>query len=281
MSGYFTSRLGGLSRYVVSLLAGSLTASAMSLCSCHRQPSPDAVPVYTCKVVRSYRHDRSAWTQGLVFDGGFLYESTGRYGQSSLRKVGAESGNVVMMRKLGDQYFGEGMTIFDDKIIVLTWREKTGFVYDKETFRETGRFTYPTEGWGLTHDGTRLIMSDGTNELYFLDPATFERTGQIEVTAAGQKVDRLNELEYINGSIYANIWEQDRVAIISPQTGQVEAWIDLSGLRQWERPGSRPGGRPRRDVLNGIAYDRDDDRLFVTGKLWPEIFEIEVIEQSQ
>jgi len=222
-------------------------------------------------VTNVYPHDRNAFTQGLVFEDGFLYEGTGLYGRSSLRKVELESGEVLQIYELPEQFFGEGITIFEDKIIQLTWKSHVGFVYDKESLESLQQFSYSTDGWGITHDGERLIMSDGTSTLYFLNPETFERIGQIEVFDHRGPVTKLNELEYVEKHIYANIWQTDRIAIISPETGRVVAWIDLTGLLT-EEDRSQPV-----NVLDGIAYDAEADRLFVTGKLWPKLFEIELI----
>jgi len=231
----------------------------------------DVVPVYTYVIVNVYPHDRDAFTQGLVFKDGVLYESTGLYGHSTLRRVELETGNVLQVRELPAEYFGEGVTIYEDWIIQLTWLSNVGFVYDKDTFELLREFSYPTEGWGITHDGERLIMSDGTSTIYFLDPQSFEQTGQLEVFDGDSLVTRLNELEYIKGEIYANVWQTDRIARISPETGQVIAWVDLEGLLPAE------DRLEPVDVLNGIAYDAENDRLFVTGKLWPKLFEIKLV----
>jgi glutamine cyclotransferase len=222
-------------------------------------------------VVNEYPHDGDAYTQGLVFHDGELYEGTGLYGHSSLRRVELETGSVLQIHELDDKYFGEGITIYDDRIIQLTWKEELGFLYNRESFEPIDDFSYSTEGWGITHDGIKLIMSDGSATLYFLDPVTFEETGSIEVTAAGQPIRRLNELEYINGEIFANIYLTDRIARIDPTTGNVIAWIDLIGILRLEDT------TPQTDVLNGIAYDSDTDRLFVTGKKWQKLFEIELV----
>ncbi len=223
---------------------------------------------YSYSIVNTYPHDENAFTQGLLFDNGVLYESTGLYGDSSLRRVELETGKILQSYALPPQYFGEGITIFDDKIIQLTWLENKSFVYDKQSFDLLQELSYSTEGWGITSDGNRLIMSDGTSTLYFLDPVTFQRIGQVEVTANGP-VEMLNELEYINGKVYANVWEEEKMAIINPQTGQVEGWINLSGLQNAENQNTL-------NVLNGIAYDAKEDRLFVTGKNWPQLFEIKL-----
>lgn len=237
-------------------------------------PSAKVTPVYTYKIINAYHHDPGAFTQGLVFEDGFLYEGTGIYGRSSLRKVELETGKVLQIRKLSDQYFGEGITIFSDTIIQLTWQSRVGFVYRKESFDVVSQFHYSTEGWGITHDGVHLIMSDGTSTLYFLDPETFEVVNHVDVHDGTTPVTDLNELEYIQGEVYANVWQTDFIARIDPQTGAVVGWIDLKGLL----PPGEHGAHV--DVLNGIAYDVEHDRLFVTGKLWPTLFEIELVLQS-
>jgi glutamine cyclotransferase len=227
--------------------------------------------LYSYKIVNTFAHDPNAFTQGLVWENGHLYEGTGRYGRSTLRKVELETGKVMKSVKLPVKFFGEGITIFKDKIIQLTYLSKVGFVYDKENFELLREFHYPTEGWGLTHDGKNLIMSDGTPTLYFLDPETFERISSINIHHNNKLLWRLNELEYIDGQIYCNIWPTERIAIIEPKTGQVTALIDLKGLLD------RQDQSRLVDVLNGIAYDPANRRLFVTGKLWPKLFEIKLI----
>jgi len=225
--------------------------------------------VYGCQVLNAHPHDANAYTQGLVFEDGFLYEGTGKYGQSQLRKVELESGRVLQAQSLPRNLFGEGITILDDRIYQLTWREGTAIVYDKDSLRELQRFRYDGEGWGLTHDGTHLIMSDGTATLRFVDPKTFRVVKQLLVRSQGRRVDKLNELEFIGGEIFANIWYKDYVARISPGSGEVTGWIDMRQL--W------PVRRDREAVLNGIAYDAKDDRLFVTGKNWPKLYEIRLV----
>ncbi|MFB3763843.1 MAG: glutaminyl-peptide cyclotransferase [Methanotrichaceae archaeon] len=232
-------------------------------------------PVLGFNVVKECPHDRAAYTQGLVYDEGLFYEGTGIYGQSTLRLVDPDTGTVLKKIELGPGYFGEGVVLFRDRVIQLTWRENAGFVYDKDSLDWIANFYYPTEGWGITTDRSRLIMSDGTSSLYFLDPESFERTGSIAVSDQGSPVSRLNELEYIKGEIYANVWPTDRIAIISPRTGQVRAWVDLKGLLP------NPYWLQGAEVLNGIAYDDEAERLFVTGKLWPKIFEIRLAEKAK
>ncbi len=232
---------------------------------------PRAIPVFSYKVVNTYPHDRAAFTEGLVLDKGDLYEGTGLNGRSSLRRVELSSGKVLQSQALSPEYFGEGVTIWRDQIIQLTWKSHIGFVYDRASFQSRTQFTYPTEGWGLTQDGRHLIMSDGTATLHFLDPDTFTETGQIKVHDNNGPVVNLNELEYVCGEIFANVWKTNLIARIAPETGQVAGWIDLSGLLS-----SSERSQPV-DVLNGIAYDAAHDRLFVTGKLWPKIFEIALV----
>lgn len=231
----------------------------------------DAIPIYTYKVVNTYPHDQQAFTQGLVFENGVLYEGTGLRGRSALRRVELETGHVLQIRELPTQFFGEGVTIHRNKIIQLTSQSGIGFVYDKDSFELLQEFNYPNEGWGITYDGEYLIMSDGTAELHFLDPEAFEEIKKIEVRDSDGPVSKLNELEYVQGEIYANVWPTDRIAKIAPQTGQVIGWIELQRLLS---PQDYSGPV---DVLNGIAYDSRNDRLFVTGKLWPKLFEIKEI----
>ena len=225
----------------------------------------------TYRAVHVYPHDPQAYTQGLIYLDGHLYESTGRNGHSTLRMVDLDSGRVLQSNPLPAKCFGEGLTDWGSHLIQLTWQSHVGFVYDRFSFRVIRTFFYPWEGWGLTHDSRHLILSDGTSVLHLLDPSTFQEAGKISVTDQGQPVLNLNELEYIHGEIYANVWQTDRIARISPATGQVLAWIDLSGLLpSAERQDSNA-------VLNGIAYDSQHDRLFVTGKLWPRLYQIRLV----
>jgi glutaminyl-peptide cyclotransferase len=233
------------------------------------------IPRYTYRVVKTYPHDPQAFTQGLIFKDGFLYEGTGLKGQSSIRKVELTTGKVLMQTQLPADVFGEGITIWGDKVIGLTWTEQVGFVLDLQTLKLWRRFSYPGEGWGLTHNHRELIMSDGTAELRFLDPVSMRELRRLRVTANGQPLERLNELEWVNGEIFANVWQTDRIARIDPKTGRVVGWIDLTGLLS---PSEQ--GRGRVDVLNGIAYDAKGKRLFVTGKLWPKVFEIELVKDK-
>ena len=228
-------------------------------------------PVSHYRVVRAYPHDPGAFTQGLIYLEGYLYESTGLNGRSSLRMTDLTTGKVLQKQPVASQYFAEGMTNFAGKLYQLTWQNGKAFVYDRFSFKLLREHTYTGEGWGLTNDGKRLILSDGTAQLRFIDPQTFAVTSKITVTDQGRPVDRLNELEYVRGEILANVWQTELIARISPTTGKVLGWIDLTGLlSQAEMQGV--------DVLNGIAYDVKQDRLFVTGKLWPKIFEIKLIK---
>jgi glutaminyl-peptide cyclotransferase len=228
----------------------------------------------TYQVVHSYPHDPDAFTQGLVYVDGHLYESTGRNGKSSVRMVELTTGRVLQKYDLPVQYFGEGLTDWSGDLVQVTWQSGEGFVYSQFSFALKSSFRYKGEGWGLTHDATRLILSDGTATLRFLNPHSFAETGRLAVKDEnGQPVANLNELEFIRGEIYANIWQTDYIVRISPRTGKVLGWIDLTGLLD---PNQRAGS----DVLNGIAYDAKGDRLFVTGKLWPKLFEIKVVQKK-
>jgi glutaminyl-peptide cyclotransferase len=221
--------------------------------------------IYTYKIIKIYPHNSTAFTEGLVFDNGILYESTGE--SSSLRRVDLQSGGVQKEVRLPAEFFGEGLTAVNDSLVQLTWQNHVGFVYDKATFDLLGNFTYSTEGWGLTYDGNRLIMSDGTSNLFFLNPVTFQKMGQVNVHDGNMSITNINELEYVKGDVYANIWLQQKIAIINPNNGQVKGWIDLTGLYQSTIPDN---------VLNGIAYDTQASRLFVTGKDWPNLYQITI-----
>ncbi|MBI5099363.1 MAG: glutaminyl-peptide cyclotransferase [Nitrospirae bacterium] len=230
-----------------------------------------STPVFTYTIINTYPHDFHAFTQGLVFNDGLMYEGTGLKGQSTLRSIKLETGKILKVRKLSEEFFGEGITVYGNKIIQLTWQSHIGFIYDKDSFKLLKTFQYSTEGWGITHDGKQLIMSDGSANLYFLNPETLKETRRIEVRDQNNLVIRLNELEYINGEIFANVWMTSRIAKIDPQTGRVTGWINLDGLSPFN------GRDERTRVLNGIAYDAKNDRLFVTGKLWPKLFEIKLV----
>jgi glutaminyl-peptide cyclotransferase len=240
-----------------------------------QRPALSTLPQYSYTVVKAYPHDRDAFTQGLQYLDGALYEGTGLNGRSSIRRVNLDTGDVLQRRDIAAEYFGEGITVWKDELFQLTWQSGVAFVYDKATFAPKRRYTYTGEGWGLTHDGTSLVMSDGTEFLRFLDPATFKERRRVRVTAAGSPVKNLNELEYVKGEILANIWtnETDVIARINPSTGAVTGWVDLNGLLTARE-------RVAVDVLNGIAYDAAADRLFVTGKLWPRIFEIRLVPKQ-
>ena len=236
--------------------------------------APVKVSNYSYEIINTYPHDPAAYTQGLVYHEGSLYESTGLNGQSSFRKIELKTGKILKKVELEQQFFGEGLTLLDGRAYQITWQTQNGFVYQLETFQMIKTFRYLGEGWGLTHDGTSLIMSNGSNHLSYLNPGTFATHRVVSVTDGGRPIVNLNELEYIKGEIWANIWMTDRIARIDPESGRVIAWIDLKGLLTPEDRPADPGG-----VLNGIAYDRENDRLFVTGKLWPKLFEIRLKER--
>jgi glutaminyl-peptide cyclotransferase len=229
------------------------------------------VPVYGYTVTHAWPHDTGAYTEGLFYLDGYLYEGTGNVGQSFVRKVELRSGKVLQQTATpGPGFFGEGIVAWKDRLIELTWRGQQGFVFDLATLKPLARFSYPGEGWGLTSDGKHLLMSDGTATLRLLDPETLRQVGHIDVTADGEPLANLNELEWVQGQIYANVWLTRRIARIDPASGKVVGWIDLGGLGP--RPEDTPD--PDNDVLNGIAYDAAGDRLFVTGKRWPQVYEI-------
>ncbi len=254
---------------IAVLVAGGFLVVILSF---GQMPIDPASPtLYTYQIIKTHPHDTTAFTEGLVFNEGVLYESTGLYGSSSLRQVNLENGIVQHEVLLPNQYFGEGLTVVNDSLVQLTWREKIGFIYDKETFGLLGNFSYSSEGWGLTFNGSALIMSDGTSKLTFLDPVTFQMVRQVNVHDGNTSVTNINELEYVNGDVYANIWMQQNIAIINPQTGTVKGWIDLTGIYQSNNSD---------DVLNGIAYDSQTNRLFVTGKDWPNLYEISIIPKN-
>jgi glutamine cyclotransferase len=256
------------SRAAAWAAAGIVAAAAVGVAAwaqlAHRGPT-----LYGFRVIAVYPHDPDAYTQGLVIAGGRLYEGTGRYGASSIRRVDLATGRVEKIHTIGSEYFGEGIAILDGKLYELTWKSGLAFVYDLDTFNVVQTFQYPTEGWGLTHDGRNLILSDGSATLRFLDPATFKTVREITVRDGDQPIEKLNELEYVDGEIWSNVWYDDRIARISPADGRVLGWIDLAALY----PQSARGGD---DVLNGIAYDAATKRIFVTGKDWPQLFQIEV-----
>ncbi len=236
--------------------------------------APPATPVYGYRVVRVYTHDSTAFTQGLEYHGGFLYEGTGLNGRSTLRTVELQTGKVLREIHIDPQYFGEGITVVDRRIVELTWQSHRGFVYDRGTFKLIRNFDYPGEGWGLTNDGHEIFMSDGTPQIRVWNPTTLQEIRRITVHDGATPIQSLNELEYVRGEIYANVWQTDRIARISPADGHVTGWIDCTGLLT---SAERENGA---DVLNGIAYDSRGDRLFVTGKLWPKLFEIRLVRKS-
>ena len=238
------------------------------------QPAGTSLPVFSYTVVRSYPHDSTAFTQGLQWVDGFLYEGTGNHGASSIRKVRLDTGEVLQKRDLPEQYFGEGIVVRKNEIVQLTYKTGIGFVYDRQTFAPKRTFRYEGEGWGLTDNGTHLVMSDGTDRLRLLDPVSLEEVRRIPVSAAGTPVKNLNELEWVKGEIFANIWMTDYVARLDATTGRVTGWVDLRGLLP-------APDRAKADVLNGIAYDAAGDRLFVTGKWWPRLFEIKLAPRSR
>ena len=254
--------LFGFAVAALSSIAGAAQAQLLM------PAKPVTPPIYDAHVVKVYPHDRGAFTQGLIFRDGHLYESTGLNGQSSLRKVELATGKVLQRHDVDPQHFAEGLTDWRDRLIQLTWRTQTGFVYGLADLKQQRSFGYAGEGWGLTHDGKRLIMSDGTATLRFLDPETFAETGRVEVRVNGRPLNGLNELEFVKGQVFANVWPTDHIVMIDPASGEVTGQMELVGLL------TEDDRKPPVDVLNGIAYDAKGDRLFVTGKWWPKLFEI-------
>jgi len=240
---------------------------AIALLAQSAQPQPPAR--YRFKVVKSFAHDHRAFTQGLEFRDGTFYEGTGLNGRSSLRRVNLNDGQVLQQTPLSSQYFGEGITVLKDRILQLTWQAGTGFIYDRKTFKQTGQFKYPGEGWGLTNDGKNIYMSDGTSQIRIWDATTLKELRRITVKSGNRPIDQINELEWIDGEIYANVWQTDFILRINPTTGAVTGIIDMTGLLDQSTGQS--------DVLNGIAYDAPTKRLFVTGKLWPKIYQVELV----
>ena len=258
-----------LARRLLLVAHCSLLIAFFSACSDHK--APGLVQISSFEIVNTYPHNPGNFTEGLVYENGLLYESTGLKGRSSLQKVNLETGKALKTLSLPEQYFGEGIAICGDRIVQLTYDTNLGFVYDKENFTLIRDFKYSTEGWGLTFDGKHLIMSNGTSTLRLLDPVTLTETGTIQVTDDNRLIENLNELEFIRGEIFANVWLTEKIVRINPQTGKVTGWIDLGGILSPESA-TRPV-----DVLNGIAYDSEKDRLFVTGKYWPSLFEIKLV----
>ena len=248
-----------------------LAAAAAAVLALHAAPARAEIPVWGYEVVKTYPHDPEAFTEGLFYQGGALYESTGLEGRSSIREVQLATGKVLRQRPIDPKYFGEGIVAWKGKLVELTWQSQIGFTYDLSTFKPRSSFTYKGEGWALTQDGRRLIMSDGTPQLRFLNPDTLAETGRVTVTADGKPVININEVEYVKGEVLANIWQTALIVKIDPKSGKITGLIDLSPLVAAEAAKGQPI-----DVLNGIAYDAAHDRLFITGKLWPDLYEIKL-----
>ncbi len=261
------------------LILGLLAAMALSSAAPAQAPRPKAAApadrLYSYRVVRTYPHDPGAFTQGLSFENGQLLESTGLVGRSSIRRVRLETGEVLMRRDLGSPYFGEGAVAWKDKVVQLTWQHQVGFIYGAADFKPRGTFKYKGEGWALTKDDRRIIMSDGTDQIRFLNPETLAETGRIKVTFRGVPVRNINEIEWVKGEIWGNVWQTDIIVRINPATGAVVGRVNLQGILA---PQDRTGSE---DVLNGIAYDAKGDRLFVTGKQWPKLYEIKLVDVAQ
>lgn len=272
----------------VSVVAVGLFAVATGFAACNKEASgsgaaneqpgggdaPTRTPTYVAEVLQSWPHDPDAYTQGLLFQDGKLFESTGLVGKSSIREVDLTSGRVLRKKDLPEPYFGEGIAIVGNDLFEITWTSGAAFVYDAKTFEKKGQLKYEGEGWGLTTDGTSIVMSDGTAALRFRDPKTFAVTRSITVTDHGTPVPQLNELEWVKGEIWANVYQTDQIVRIDPATGTVTGWIDLAGLLPLiDRTG-------KEDVLNGIAYEPKTDRYIVTGKLWPKLYEIRLKKRS-
>ena len=252
-----------------------IAVAAVVACACGpASQAGDGIPEYGYEVVHEYPHDPQAFTEGLFYLDGFLYEGTGLNGSSSIRKVKLETGEVLQKRDIPEQYFGEGIINWKGRLLEMTYKSEVGFIYDLASFTPKGEFHYPGEGWAFTTDGKRIIMDDGTPQLRFWDPETLRETSRLTVTDDSGPVKNLNELEWVKGEIYANIWQTFRIARINPETGKVVGWIDLTGILS---PADQAG---HVDVLNGIAYDAQHDRLFVTGKMWPKIFEIKLVKKA-
>ena len=268
-----TASLALLTAAVSPAIAGPVAAPAppASAPPARLAQSETGVPVYGYRIVHTYPHDTHAFTEGLFYLNGFLYESTGLEGQSSIRKVRLETGEVLQQLSVPARYFGEGIVNWKQHLISLTWKSQIGFIYDLQTFKLQRHFAYPGEGWALTQDGTHLIMSDGTDQLRWLDPETLQETGRVAVRFEGQPLRDLNELEWVNGEIFANVWQTNWIARIDPRSGAVVGLIDCRGLLD---PADIVQGQT--DVLNGIAYDSQGDRLFITGKNWPKLFELQL-----
>ena len=260
---------------IAFLCLGTLIATTLVWAQARKGVAPATVPTYGYRVVHTYPHDPRAFTQGLEFREGFLYEGTGLYGRSSVRKVDLETGKPVEQIPIDSKYFGEGITVLNRQLIELTWTTKIGFVYDQGSFRLIRSFNYEGEGWGLANDGQQIYMSDGSPDIRVWDPVTLTEKRRITVRDSGTPVKELNELEWVRGEVYANVWQTDRIARISPADGKVVGWIDLTGILPASERSSGDA------VLNGIAFDPLGSRLFVTGKLWPKLFEIEVVPKKR
>ena len=256
---------------LLSSCRGTNVPTTIQVVSTTDNGMPAEPPLYTYEIVKTYPHDPKSFTQGLVFDNGIFYESAGlnaaHSGHSTLRKVEVATGKVLKLVDVPEPYFAEGLALFEGKLFQLTWQHHKGFIYDRDTFAAQGEFNYSGEGWGLTQDDKSLILSDGTHQLRFLDPVTFQEQRRISVVDRAGPVDELNELEYVKGEIFANVWMEDRIVRVDPKDGKILGWIDMRGLKD-EQDG------PEADVLNGIAYDAAQDHLYVTGKKWSKLFEI-------
>jgi glutamine cyclotransferase len=268
-----TKLIGGVLVLFLSLSTLGCRTDPVANPAGERAAENKRTPTYGYEVLHTWPHDPGAFTQGLVFHEGKLIESTGQVGRSSLRLVELETGTILKKVDLPSPYFGEGITLLNRRVYQLTWQNQRGFIYDASTFSKLGDFTFTGEGWGLANDGQSLILSDGTNRIRFIDPDNFQVRKTIAVFDESTPISRLNELEYVRGEIYANIWHTERIARIDPQTGHIAGWIDLTGLR------SQIEVHDEEAVLNGIAYDETNGRLFVTGKLWPKLFEIRVTKR--
>ncbi|MBK5257565.1 MAG: glutaminyl-peptide cyclotransferase [Vicinamibacteria bacterium] len=259
---------------LAAILGLVLACSSETIQAQPQMPPSSKTPRFSFKVVKAYPHDPTAFTQGLVFADGIFYESTGLNGQSTLRKVTPETGAVIQQVAVEPQYFAEGLALVGDELVQLTWQHQLGFVYDKATLKLLRTFDYPTEGWGMAFDGKTLVMSDGSSRLFFLDPKTRRPLRSLQARDGARPIEHLNELEFVKGELWANVWQTDQIVKIDPATGRVTGWIDLSGLLRREARG------PEGDVLNGIAWDKAQDRIFVTGKKWPWLFQIELVPVS-
>jgi glutamine cyclotransferase len=263
-------------RRFVAIFVSFLVLAVLLAVSQTQGPASTSTKQYGYRVIRTYPHDPTAFTQGLEYREGVLYEGTGRQGESFLRKVGLETGKVIQQIPLDRKYFGEGITVLNRQIVQLTWTTEIGFIYDQGSFQMIRNFKYPGEGWGLANDGSQIFMSDGTPIIRVLDPITLQEKRRITVRDGSSPVKMLNELEVVRGELYANVWQTDRIARISPADGKVLGWIDMTGLLTPQERAKATGD----GVLNGIAYDTLGSRLFVTGKLWPKLFEIQLVDKK-